>query len=107
MLHIRARLALGAMAIKGYSAFPKAAVLLEPHNQIVLCHIPGTDWASLTPLQRSSRCILRPQLTGPDRVDLARELKIVEHETDSETIIVDALGTRPKYFEKRLWGRGN
>ncbi len=26
---------LGAMAIKGYSALPKAPALLEPHHQIV------------------------------------------------------------------------
>ena len=32
MLPLRARVDLGAMAIKGYSAFLKA--LLEPHNQI-------------------------------------------------------------------------
>ena len=30
---------LGAMAMKGYSAFPIAPVLLEPHYQIVHCHI--------------------------------------------------------------------
>ena len=31
----RARVDLGAMAIKGYSAFPKARALLEPHHQII------------------------------------------------------------------------
>ena len=30
-----ARVNLGAMAMKGYSAFPKAPVLLKPHHQIV------------------------------------------------------------------------
>ena len=30
------------MAINGYSAFPKAAALLEPHYQIVLCYILDT-----------------------------------------------------------------
>ena len=35
MLPLRARVDLGAMAMKGYSAFPKAPVLLEPHHQIV------------------------------------------------------------------------
>ena len=30
-----ARVDLGAMAIKGYSAFPKAPALLEPHHQSV------------------------------------------------------------------------
>ena len=33
---LRARVDLGAMAMKGYSAFPKALpALLEPHHQIV------------------------------------------------------------------------
>ena len=30
------------MAMKGYSAFPKAPALLEPHHQIVYCHIQDT-----------------------------------------------------------------
>ena len=37
-----ARLDLGAMVIKGYSAFPKAPASLEPHHQIVYCHIQDT-----------------------------------------------------------------
>ena len=55
---------LGAMAMKGYSTFPNAQALLEPHPQIVLCHIQDTRWCSLTSLLRSSECILQPQLTG-------------------------------------------
>ena len=35
MLPLQARVDLGAMAMKGYSAFPKAPVSLEPHQQIV------------------------------------------------------------------------
>ena len=35
LLPLRARVDLGAMAIKGYSALPKAPALLEPHHQIV------------------------------------------------------------------------
>ena len=34
-LSLRARVDLGAMAIKRYSAFPNAPALLEPHHQIV------------------------------------------------------------------------
>ena len=33
MLPLRARVDLGAMAIKGYSPFPKVPALLEPHNE--------------------------------------------------------------------------
>ena len=35
VLPLRARVDLGAMAMKGCSAFPKAPELLEPHHQIV------------------------------------------------------------------------
>ena len=35
VLRLRARVNLGAMAMKGYSAFPKAPALMEPHLQIV------------------------------------------------------------------------
>ena len=37
-----ARVKLVAMEIKGYSASPKAPALLEPHHQIVWCHIRDT-----------------------------------------------------------------
>ena len=35
MLPLWARVDLTVMAMKGYSAFPKAPALLEPHHQIV------------------------------------------------------------------------
>ena len=35
MLQLQARVDLGVMAMKGYSAFPKNLALLEYHNQIV------------------------------------------------------------------------
>ena len=35
MLPLRARVNLGAMAMKGYSAFPKAPALPEPYHQMV------------------------------------------------------------------------
>ena len=38
--------------MKGYSAFPKAPALLEPHHQIVLCHIRDTRWREVLPLGR-------------------------------------------------------
>ena len=51
----------------GYFAFPKILTLLEPHHQIVLCHIQDTHWVGglcLTHLQKSSQCILQHQLPG-------------------------------------------
>ena len=40
----RARVDLGAMAIKGYSAFPKAPAPLEPHHLTVQRHMQDTRW---------------------------------------------------------------
>ena len=48
------------MAVKEYSAFPKAPVLLQPYHQIVLCHIKDSRWWGWS----YSRYILLPQLTG-------------------------------------------
>ena len=48
------RVDLRAMPMKRYSAFPKARALLEPHYQIVLCHILDTRWG-LTSLQMRSQ----------------------------------------------------
>ena len=42
VLQFRARVDLGAMAMKGCSAFPNAPASLEPHYQIVGCHIQDT-----------------------------------------------------------------
>ena len=42
MLTLRAREDLEAIAMKEYSAFPKAPDLLELHHQIVECHIQDT-----------------------------------------------------------------
>ncbi len=52
---------LGAMVIKGHSAFPKAPELMDPHHQIVYCHMQGTCWNNLTSLQKCSMYILQPQ----------------------------------------------
>ena len=60
VLPLRARVDWGAIAVKGCPAFPKAPVLMEPHHQIVSCHISGHSLGSLTSLQRCSRCILQP-----------------------------------------------
>ena len=47
---LRARVDMGAMAIKGYSAFPKAPVLLETHHQ--KCDIQYTRLGKSYPLCR-------------------------------------------------------
>ena len=58
---LQTRVDLRAMAIKGYSTFPKAPALLEPRHQIVYFHIQETRWGRLR--QRCNRCILQPQPT--------------------------------------------
>ena len=49
----RARVDLGAMAMKGCSVFPKASALLGPHHQTVKCRIQDTCWEVL-PLCRGA-----------------------------------------------------
>ena len=44
MLPLQVRVNLAAMAIKRYSAFPKASALPEPQHQIAYCHIKDTRW---------------------------------------------------------------
>ena len=60
MLPLQARVDLGVMAMKGYSAFPKATGT-SPSDCLV--SYPGHSLEGLTPLQRSSRCILQAQPT--------------------------------------------
>ena len=85
MLPFRARVDLGAMAMKSYSAFLKAPALLELHHQnihdtffrgvlplgreaVSVFYSPSWQgkncWGNLTSLQRCSLYILQPQLTG-------------------------------------------
>ena len=52
MLPLHARMDLGVMAIKRYSAFSKAPALLEPHHQIPQCHKQDTCWLGVLPLWR-------------------------------------------------------
>ena len=49
----------------GYTASLKALAILQPHHQIILCHVQDTCWMSLILVQRYSRCILQHQWTRP------------------------------------------
>ena len=74
---------LKAMAMKEYSAFPKAPALLEPYHQIVSCHIQDTHWWGLLPLYRCAVSVfyshlpqvtrLRKRETGFKPGDLERD----------------------------------
>ena len=55
MLPFQVRVDLGAMAMKGYSAFAKAPALLKPRH-----HIQHIRLGSLTPLHRSIGVFYRP-----------------------------------------------
>ena len=62
---LRAWVDLESVAIKRYSAFPKAPVLLEPqHRSDCLVSYRGYSLWGRTLLHRWSRCILQPQPTG-------------------------------------------
>ena len=54
---------LGAMAMKGYSAFPRALALLEPRHQGVTYQDTLCE-GGLTPLHRRGRNVPLPQATG-------------------------------------------
>ena len=54
VLPFRARVNLGALAMKRYSAFPKAPASLEPYHQIVLCHVQDSRWGRVFPLNRGA-----------------------------------------------------
>ena len=82
MLPLRARVNLGAMAMKRYSAFPKAPALLEPHHRIVQCHIQGGSY----PLQKCSRCILLPQSAGLNHYEGHSENKLIFIAQETERV---------------------
>ena len=48
MLSLQARMDQGVIAMKGYSAFPKVPVLLEPRYQIVWSHMQDTLWGGVS-----------------------------------------------------------
>ena len=76
MLPRRARVDLGAMAMKGCSVFPKAPALLGPHHQTVWCHnrtligggsYPSAEVLFTNPSARAgydTRSIFKRSLTG-------------------------------------------
>ena len=64
MLPLRARVDLGAMAMKEYSTFPQISSTAGTSPSDCLVSYPGNSLEGLTTLQRCSRCILQPQPTG-------------------------------------------
>ena len=78
----QARMDLGTMAMKGCSAFSKAPSSLEPHHQIVLCHIHDIRWGGVLPLGREAVGVFY----SPRR--LGKQLNLLN--TDQVNIIVSA-----------------
>ena len=68
MLPLRARMNLGVIAVKGYPHSPKLrhywSLTIRLFSVISRTLVSGGG--GLTPLQRSSRCILQPKLTGQE-----------------------------------------
>ena len=64
-----------AMAIKGYSAFPKASALLESHLQIVLCHIQDTRWRGSYPSEEKQSVYSKAQTDWAKRVWVSGSMK--------------------------------
>ena len=76
------------MAMKGYSAFPKAPALLEPHHQIVYCHIQDTRWGGGLPLCREAVSVFySPSRLGKYEVELSGSFD------DATSVVEDFLFT--------------
>ena len=83
MLPFRARVDLGAVPMKRYSAFPKAPALLEPYHQIVLCHI-RTLVGGVLPLCRDAVGVF----CNPSRLGHARARVIMKDMKMDDIVVV-------------------
>ena len=85
VLPFRARVDLGAMVMEEYSALPKVLALLEPHPQIVYCHIQVTCRQSL----RCSWCILQPQdtITSTEIIITLLDFASLEIQNDPHVLV--------------------
>ena len=79
-LSLWARVDRGAMAMKEYSALPKAPVLLATRGFRVISRTPMMVWGCLTTLQRCSQCILQLQSNGLRVYKLGWRMKERERE---------------------------
>ena len=75
----------GSNGKEGVLCISPSLASLEPHHQILWCHILDTRWGGVTPLQKYSRDILQPQPTGQDvemgilvEIQLAAQIKIAD-----------------------------
>ena len=72
-----ARVNLGAMAMKAYSAFPKAPALLEPHHKIVWCYIQSHSLGGVLLLCRDAVSdFYSPSLLGCLKIGYVIKLSI-------------------------------
>ena len=68
VLPIRARVDQGAIAMKGYSIFPKA-LGLEHHHLIVSCYNQDTRYAGVSPLYRDAVGVLHISISNFTQLD--------------------------------------
>ena len=68
MLPLRARVDLRVIAMKRYSAFPKAPALLEPHHQVVQCHIQDTRLGILPLCRGAVSVFYSPSRLGNSKI---------------------------------------
>ena len=87
VLPLQVRVDLGTMAMKEYFAFPKAPALLEPHHQIVLCHIQDKRVI----VSRPARTYLH-QLGTNIRCNLEDLLEVMNDKAGAGTILGVEMG---------------
>ena len=78
VLAVRFRVDQGVMVIKGQSTFLKATGL-EPHHQIVLCHIQDTRWMVEFYRSAEMQSVYSPSPTDWARIDYLRLLRDFHH----------------------------
>ena len=56
----------GAMAMKRYTAFPKAPEAREPHRQVFSCHMQDIHWGVLLPSRGAVSVFNSPNQLGEE-----------------------------------------
>ena len=103
MLPFRARVDLGAMAMKGYSASSKSSSITKTSpSDCLVSYLGNWFWGGgLTPLQRSSRCILHPQPTGMTNFRYRIGDKVTERHQRKKWTWEENKNVFHCYFEKK------
>ena len=97
VLPLWTKIDLEVLAMNGYSIFPKAPALLEPHHQMVLCYIQDNCLGGLTPQQNVVGVFYSPSKLGciqtgsPSQMQPSRWSHGKGHLIDHQKVRVDRI----------------